>query len=92
MEEERQSASFNSLKLSYFLYGEKKFKRMNEILDMVRNDPVFDRGDTYYISREQLYRRSVEKNVHMLKRVEELGLTDEEDKRLFRRYFFFSWV
>eukprot|EP01129_Flabellula_baltica_P014140 TRINITY_DN6718_c0_g1_i1.p1 TRINITY_DN6718_c0_g1~~TRINITY_DN6718_c0_g1_i1.p1 ORF type:complete len:662 (-),score=162.81 TRINITY_DN6718_c0_g1_i1:13-1998(-) len=86
LQEERQAASFNVLQMSKFLYGEEELNRMDRILQIVMDDPIFDRGDIYYLGRKDLYKRTIEKNYHMVRRLEELGLTDPKDVQLFRSY------
>ncbi|KAI9594232.1 acyl-CoA dehydrogenase/oxidase [Syncephalis fuscata] len=50
---ERQQASFDPSKLSHFLYGEEHLERQTRLLEIIENDPAFDKSKRYYSSREE---------------------------------------
>lgn len=65
---ERAKGSFNVNELSKFMYTEDWLQRMYKVLEVLENEPAFDKSDRYYLSREDKITSSLWKD----KRIVEL--------------------
>lgn len=53
---------------------------------LVFSDPVFNNDDLYFRTNEEAFMRDMEKSVHYVQRIQELGIQDDPIKRpLFAR-------
>ena len=79
LEEERKKASFETDKLTFWLFGEKKTKRKREIRKIVAEDAIF-RKDKIFLSNEEKHTRAMEKFVRMVevRKQHNLGMEDAQ--------------
>lgn len=50
---ERAKGSFDVNELSKFMYTEEWLQKMYKVLEVLENEPAFDKTDRYYQSREE---------------------------------------
>ncbi|XP_066266325.1 peroxisomal acyl-coenzyme A oxidase 1-like [Branchiostoma lanceolatum] len=77
---ERENASFNTQKLTNFLYGgAEKVRRRRYIESLAFSDPAYSSDeDPTFMSREELYSLGLKRAVTMLQRVKELNIAEED--------------
>ena len=60
LDQERQTATFDSKALMVTLYGEEYLKKRDEILNILENDPVLgDKNHRYYTGRDVRFQKSL---------------------------------
>ncbi|CAI2172948.1 9687_t:CDS:2 [Funneliformis geosporum] len=81
--QERARATFDVKKLTLALYGSKELERLNRILKILENDPVFDKSNIYYMGRNELFEHALKKDkrlAQLIKKhkwnVEEIQIAD----------------
>lgn len=65
LETERAKTSFDVKALSKFMYTEEWLDRMYKILNIIENDPAFDKTKRYYESRSEKIKSSLWKDRRM---------------------------
>jgi acyl-CoA oxidase len=66
LEAERAKASFDVKALSNYMYTEEWLEQMNRVLQVVENDPAFDKSERYYRSRNQHVTAGLRKDKRMV--------------------------
>lgn len=59
--QERESATFDVKELTLLLYGIKDLERYHKILNIIENDPVFDKTNIYFMGRNELFEYTIKK-------------------------------
>lgn len=63
---ERAKASFDVQTLSKYMYTEEWLTKMNRVLQVVENDPAFDKSKRYYQSRNEKIKTGLWKDKRMI--------------------------
>jgi acyl-CoA oxidase len=63
---ERAKGTFDVNELSKFMYTEEWLQRMNKVLEVMENDPAFDKTDRYYLSRKDKIANSLYKDKRLI--------------------------
>ncbi|KAJ1973413.1 hypothetical protein H4R35_004132 [Dimargaris xerosporica] len=66
LQNERNRASFDARLMARFLHGEEHLQRMNRILQVMESEPVFDQSDLYFLSREELLKKTLRMHARIL--------------------------
>ncbi|XP_072176092.1 peroxisomal acyl-coenzyme A oxidase 1-like [Diadema setosum] len=84
--EERANANFDPIELTYTLDGGKeRTERRQYLEDQALSDPAFkDPEDIAFMSEEQRHTNSIRKAIHMVRKMQELELTNHMDMHWFR--------
>ncbi|KAI8343434.1 acyl-CoA dehydrogenase/oxidase C-terminal [Chlamydoabsidia padenii] len=69
--QERAKASFDVNELSKFMYGEEWLAKMNKVLDVISNEPAFDKTGRYYESRKDRIANGFKKDKRLVELVKE---------------------
>ncbi|ORZ25629.1 acyl-CoA dehydrogenase/oxidase C-terminal [Absidia repens] len=69
--QERAKASFDVSQLSKFMYGEEWLAKMDKVLDVISNEPAFDKTGRYYESREDRVANGFKKDKRLVELVKE---------------------
>ncbi|XP_069105910.1 peroxisomal acyl-coenzyme A oxidase 1-like [Argopecten irradians] len=79
---EREKATFDVEKLTNFIDGGvQATKRKRYLQDLAINDPELQNSKPWAcMTREEQYETAMRKNIYMVKRMEELNITDERDR------------
>ncbi|GAA5798873.1 hypothetical protein HPULCUR_004280 [Helicostylum pulchrum] len=78
---ERAKGSFNVNELSKFMYTDDWLQRMYKVLEVLENEPAFDKSDRYYLSREDKLASSLWKDNRIVELVREQNW-DETDTQI----------
>ncbi|KAI8986401.1 acyl-CoA dehydrogenase/oxidase C-terminal [Pilobolus umbonatus] len=78
---ERAKASFDVDKLSKFMYTESWLIKMNKVLEVLENEPAFDKTNRYYMSRKEKISTSLWKDRRLFEIVREHNW-DETDTQI----------
>ncbi|NXH13619.1 ACOX2 oxidase, partial [Bucco capensis] len=84
---ERQTASFSVEKLMAWLDGSAEHTRIRRaVVEAIECDPVFSRENQYFQSQNERYEEAVKKAVHLQKKMQEMGWTENgpEYKYIYR--------
>lgn len=67
---EREKSDLNTTRLSHFLHGKDELKRRDEIIEVLENDPIFDKSQNYFAGRIERFETSLArgKRLHQLTR------------------------
>ncbi|CAI5942459.1 unnamed protein product [Closterium sp. NIES-64] len=83
--DERANATFDVSEMSAVVWnGQDRVDRLKRMARLVAQDPVFSRTDGSHLTRPQAMKLSLQKAAHMIKRVKELQL-NEEERYLFKQ-------
>ncbi|XP_003724010.1 peroxisomal acyl-coenzyme A oxidase 1 isoform X3 [Strongylocentrotus purpuratus] len=84
--EERENAKFDPIELTYVIDGGKeKTERRRFLESEALNDPVFDDpADIAFLTDEQRHTNSVRKSLHMVRRLQEMEITNHMESHWFR--------
>ncbi|RCH98271.1 hypothetical protein CU097_012978 [Rhizopus azygosporus] len=78
LETERAKTSFDVKALSKFMYTEEWLDRMYKILNIIENDPAFDKTKRYYESRSEKIKSSLWKDRRMTELAREHNWDDQD--------------
>ncbi|KAG2236440.1 acyl-CoA dehydrogenase/oxidase C-terminal [Thamnidium elegans] len=78
---ERAKTSFDIKELSKFMYTEEWLIKMNNVLQVISNEPAFDKSNRYYQSRTDKIATGLWKDKRMIELARE-HMWDEQDTRL----------
>lgn len=71
---ERARASFKSAELDLYLVGgEKELQLRQRCVEVLKTDPAFSKSDRYFLTREQLYERTLTHQFRIGKKAMEMG-------------------
>ncbi|GBC06010.1 hypothetical protein RclHR1_06560001 [Rhizophagus clarus] len=76
--QERKSATFDVKELTLLLYGIKSLERYHRILNIIENDPVFDKSNIYFMGRNELFEYAIKKEKRLIQLIKENKWTVEE--------------
>ncbi|POG62924.1 uncharacterized protein OCT59_028044 [Rhizophagus irregularis] len=76
--QERESASFDVKELTLLLYGIKDLERYHKILNIIENDPVFDKTNIYFMGRDKLFEYTIKKEKRLVQLIKENKWNVEE--------------
>jgi acyl-CoA oxidase len=66
LEKERSKATFDSDELARYIHGEEYLKRQERLLNILENEPLFDKSNVYYQGRDEKFRASMAKAKRMI--------------------------
>ena len=66
IEQERVKATFNVKTLSKFIYGEEYLAKLDKIVPILENDPVFNKSRRYFQGRDEKIRDAWRKDRRFL--------------------------
>lgn len=72
--QERESASFDVKELTLLLYGIKDLERYHKILNIIENDPVFDKTNIYFMGRDKLFEYTIKKEKRLVQLIKYVNL------------------
>ncbi|KAG2226002.1 hypothetical protein INT45_002468 [Circinella minor] len=79
LDQERQTATFDSKALMVTLYGEEYLKKRDEILNILENDPVLgDKNHRYYTGRDVRFQKSLAAGKRFIELLKKHNWTKEE--------------
>lgn len=59
---ERAKTNFDVKALSKFMYTEEWLNKMNKVLEVIENEPAFDKADRYYLGRPEKITTGLDKD------------------------------
>ncbi|KAI9259492.1 acyl-CoA dehydrogenase/oxidase C-terminal [Phascolomyces articulosus] len=75
---ERAKATFDVKSLTKIMYTEQYLKKMDKVLDVLENDPAFDKSDRYHHSRPEKIAASLWKDKRLIELTKEHNWDEEE--------------
>ncbi|KAI8088712.1 acyl-CoA dehydrogenase/oxidase C-terminal [Halteromyces radiatus] len=75
---ERAKASFDVKELSKFMYGEQWLAKMDKVLNVISNEPAFDKTGRYYESRQERVANGFKKDKRLIELVKEQNWDETE--------------
>lgn len=63
---ERSKATFDSEELARYIHGDEYLERQERLLQILENEPLFDKSDNYYQGRDAKFRASMAKAKRMI--------------------------
>jgi acyl-CoA oxidase len=66
LERERAKATFDSDALATYIHGEEYLQRQAQLLQILENEPLFDKSNVYFQGREEKFRNSMAKAKRMI--------------------------
>ncbi|KAF9433462.1 hypothetical protein BGZ76_009425 [Entomortierella beljakovae] len=78
LSQERSKTTFSVNDLSVYLHGEEYLDRQQKFLELIENEPAFDKSDRYYLGRTELFARAFRKDAALIKLSKEHKWTPEE--------------
>ncbi|KAI9281999.1 acyl-CoA dehydrogenase/oxidase C-terminal [Sporodiniella umbellata] len=75
---EREKTSFNVKFLSQFMYTESWLNKLHKVLDIIENDPAFDKTGRYYQSRSEKVKAGLRKDKRMFELAREHQWDEQE--------------
>ena len=78
LKSERAKSDLNTTKLARFLHGEEQLKKRDELLEILENDPVFDKSQNYFAGRIDRFESSLAKGkrLHQIAKNKGWGIED----------------
>ncbi|GAB5586978.1 hypothetical protein Unana1_01878 [Umbelopsis nana] len=77
---ERAKASFDPQELTKFMYGEEWLERFGKVLEIIENEPAFDKSKRYYQSREDKIADGFKKDKRMVELARQHKWTDVDSQ------------
>ncbi|KAF9188387.1 hypothetical protein BGZ51_000633 [Haplosporangium sp. Z 767] len=78
--QERAKTTFGVHELSTFLYGEAYLERQERLLNLIENEPAFDKSDRYFLGRTERFAHALRKDHTVVKMAKEHQWTLEESQ------------
>ena len=63
---ERSKATFDCDELARYIHGDEYLERQERLLQILQNEPLFDKSEVYYQGREAKFRSSMAKAKRMI--------------------------
>jgi acyl-CoA oxidase len=63
---ERSKATFDSDELAKYIHGDEYLERQDRLLNILENEPLFDKSNVYYQGRDEKFRASMAKAKRMI--------------------------
>lgn len=76
--EERSKTTFSVHDLSNYIYGQEYLERQEKMLELIENEPAFDKSDRYFLGRTERFAGALRKDYALVKLAEEQKWTPEE--------------
>ncbi|KAG0001737.1 hypothetical protein BGZ80_010171 [Entomortierella chlamydospora] len=76
--QERAKTTFSVNDLSVYLYGEEHLDRQQKFLELIENEPAFDKSDRYFLGRTERFAAALKKDHALVKLSQEQKWTPEE--------------
>ncbi|KAF9904235.1 hypothetical protein BX616_001369 [Lobosporangium transversale] len=76
--QERARATFSVHDLSIYLYGEEYLQRQQKMLELIENEPAFDKSDRYFLGRTESFANALRKDYTLVKLSQEQKWRPEE--------------
>ncbi|KAH8548711.1 acyl-CoA dehydrogenase/oxidase C-terminal [Umbelopsis sp. PMI_123] len=77
---ERGKATFNTQELTKFMYGEEWLERFSRVLEVIENEPTFDKSKRYYQGRDERIDDAFKKDKRMVEIAIENKWTDVDSQ------------
>lgn len=66
LDRERVKATFDVDDLARYIHGEEYLKKQDQLLEILKTEPLFDKSNVYYQGRDEKFRTSMAKAKRMI--------------------------
>ena len=78
LKQERAKSEINTTRLAHFLHGKDALQKRDQMLEVLENDPVFDKSQNYFAGRIERFESSLAKGKRLHQLANEKGWSMED--------------